>query len=72
MSLTQSKDIEDKNLSDFDGHQQYTETHTHKPNRAIGLMCRVFANGPETGVQSQVESYQRLKNGTCLTLSILW
>ena len=24
-------------------------------------MSRVFANGPETGVQSQVESYQRLK-----------
>ena len=25
----------------------------------------------ETGVQSLVESYQRLKNGTCLTLSII-
>ena len=30
-------------------------------------MFRVFANGPEDLVQSQVESYQRLKNGTwCL------
>ena len=27
-------------------------------------MSTVFANGPETRVQSQVESYQRLKNGT--------
>ena len=24
-------------------------------------MSRVFINGPEAGVQSQVESYQRLK-----------
>ena len=30
-------------------------------NRLIGLVGRVFANGPETRVQSQVESYQRLK-----------
>ena len=28
-------------------------------NWAIALMSRVFANGP--GVQSQIESYQRLK-----------
>ena len=28
----------------------------------IGLVGRVFTNGPETWVQSQVESYQRLKN----------
>ena len=27
-------------------------------------MIRVFANGPDDLVQSQVESYQRLKNGT--------
>ena len=30
-------------------------------NRAIGLMRRVFISGRETGVKSQVESYQRLK-----------
>ena len=33
-------------------------------NRAIDLMSRVFANGPGDRVQSQIESYQRLKNGT--------
>ena len=33
-------------------------------NRNVGLMGRVFANGPADGVQSQVESYQRLKDGT--------
>ena len=27
----------------------------------VGIMVRVFANGRETGVQSLVESYQRLK-----------
>ena len=37
-----------------------------------GLMSRVFANGPGDQIQSQVESYQRLKNCTwCLTLSII-
>ena len=30
----------------------------------FGLVGRVFASGPGTGVQSQVGSYQRLKNGT--------
>ena len=45
-------------------------------NRAIGQMSRVFANGPgDRGVQSQVESYQRLKKWylmpPCLTLSII-
>ena len=38
-------------------------------------MNRVFANGPETGVQSQVESYQRLKKwyfmSPCLALSTI-
>ena len=38
-------------------------------------MSRVFANGPETGVQSQVESYQRLKKWylmpPCLALSTI-
>ena len=29
----------------------------------IGPVGRVFTNGPETWVQSQVASYQRLKNG---------
>ena len=33
----------------------------HKFHRAIGLMSKVFANGLEERVQSQVESYQRLK-----------
>ena len=41
----------------------------------IGLMSRVFANGPEDEVQSQVESYQRLKKWylmpPCLTPSII-
>ena len=40
-----------------------------------GLAVRVFANGRETWVQSQVESYQRLKKWylmpPCLTLSII-
>ena len=40
-------------------------------NRAIGLMCRVFTNGPGNRGESQVESCQRLKNGTCLALSII-
>ena len=44
-------------------------------NRAIGLMSRVFANGSGTGVQSLVESYQRLKKWYlmphCLALSIM-
>ena len=31
------------------------------PNRAIGLMSRVFTKIREAGVQSQIESYQRLK-----------
>ena len=39
----------------------------------IGIMVRVFANGPETWIQSQVESYQRIKKWClippCLTLS---
>ena len=39
-------------------------------NRAIGLMSRVFTNGPENGVQSQVESYQRLKNGTWCRIAL--
>ena len=30
----------------------------------IGIVGRVFANGPGDQVQSQVESYQRLKNCT--------
>ena len=30
----------------------------------IDLVGRVFANGLETGIQSQVESYQRFKNIT--------
>ena len=30
-------------------------------NRSIGLMSRLFANGPGDQVQSQIESYQRLK-----------
>ena len=38
------------------------------------MMLRVFTNGPGDGVQSQVESYQRLKKWylmpPCLTLSI--
>ena len=38
-------------------------------------MSRVFANGPGDGVQSQVESYQRLKKWylmpPCLTLNII-
>ena len=42
----------------------------------IGMMVRVFAYGPETWVQSQVESYQRFKKWylmlPCLTLSIIW
>ena len=33
-------------------------------NRANGLMSRVFAMARETRVQFQVESYQKLKNGT--------
>ena len=33
-------------------------------NRLIGLVGRVFANGPETWVQSQVASYEDFKNGT--------
>ena len=43
----------------------------------IGLMSRVFANGRETRVQSQVESYQRLKKKKwylmppCFTLSTI-
>ena len=41
----------------------------------IGLAVRVFANGPGDLVQSQVESYQRLKKWylmpPCLTLSII-
>ena len=45
-------------------------------NRAIGLMSKVFANSPEDWVQSQVESYQRLKKWylipSSLILSILW
>ena len=39
-------------------------------NRAIGLMSREFANGEETGVQSQVESYQRL-NKIVLDVALL-
>ena len=43
--------------------------------RPIGLVGRVFANGCETDVQSQVESYQELKKcfliHSCLTLSII-
>ena len=42
---------------------------------SIGLMSRVFSNGPETWVQSQVESYQRLKKWylmpPCLALRII-
>ena len=42
----------------------------------IGMMVRVFANGPGPWVQSQVESYQRLKKWylmpPCLTLSNIW
>ncbi len=42
---------------------------------ANGLMSRVFAHGPETGVQSLVESYQILKKWylmpTYLTFSII-
>ena len=41
----------------------------------IGLAVRVFTNGRETWVQSQVESYQRLQKyylmPPCLTLSII-
>ena len=41
----------------------------------IGIMVWVFANGPGTEVQSQVESYQRLKKWClmlpCLTLNII-
>ena len=41
----------------------------------LGLVRKVFANGPETWVQSQVKSYQRLKKWylmlPCLTLSII-
>ena len=41
----------------------------------IGMMVRVFASGEETRVQSEVESYQRLKKWylmpPCLTLSII-
>ena len=41
----------------------------------IGIMVRVLVNGQETWVQSQVESYQRLKKWDlmppCLTLSII-
>ena len=45
-------------------------------NQFIGPMGRVFTNGPvETEVQSQVETYQRLKKWylkpPCLTLSII-
>ena len=43
--------------------------------RPIGLIGWVFTNGQETRVQSQVESYQRLKKwylmSPCLTLSII-
>ena len=43
--------------------------------RDIGMMFRVFANDLKKGVQSQVESYQRLKKWylmpPCLTLSII-
>ena len=42
-------------------------------NRFISLGGRVFANGRETWVQSQVASYQRLKKWyfipSCLTFS---
>ena len=45
------------------------------PNWAIGLMSRVFANGLGDRVQSQVESYQRLKKWylmpPCVTPSII-
>ena len=44
-------------------------------NWSIGLVGRVFAKGSKTEVQSQVESYQRLKKHylilPCLTLSII-
>ena len=47
----------------------------YKTSRLIGLEGRVFANGPETSVQSQVRSYQRLLKWhlilLCLTLSII-
>ena len=47
--------------------------HCYDPD--IGIMVRVFANGPGDFVQSQVESYQRLKKWylmpPCLTLSNL-
>ena len=43
---------------------------------AIGLISRVFANGPGVWDQSHVESYQRLKKWylmlLCLTLHIIW
>ena len=45
----------------------YTHTHTHTHTHIYiyipshSLMCRVFTNGPEDRVQSQVESYQRLR-----------
>ena len=44
-------------------------------HRAIGPMSRVFANGKRERVQSQVESYQRLKKRylmpPCLTLGTI-
>ena len=44
-------------------------------NRPIGQIGKVFANGPKTRIQTQVDSYQRLKKWylmpPCLTLSIM-
>ena len=44
-------------------------------NTDIGIIVKVFANGPGAPLQSQVDSYQRLKKWylmlPCLTLSII-
>ena len=53
--------------------QSNTQTHKYIPTLALRLECSPMAR--ETGVQSQVESYQRFKKWylmpPCLTLSII-